>query len=1434
MLYEAYKDNRVYSGQLKISFPKRDPNTDRVGEGTEILMMCPTRNKATEALCDESFAFKACNVKYFTTDSIYREKIGKKRVIKLERGKTDAYYMQTVDLPLKYLSITNRRTYIEKKRSLVNDISMWMELTFARIDSLPVRRKCEEFLRILKARINDPTFAEYQKILVFDLKSWNQNIKSCVVMNRKLLNNPLSILFYTACYLPDLLEGFPDVRLMIVNRDSNQIYFCPISFITKKNYPKIKGKLNGFKDLIFSAEDDQSPTESTTSEVDNEVKSEVINAFKEDMKTQLRYNLLGSSKSENPFDKIEDITSQVADPFDELDKEIASDLPNEGEELSSEPEDTEDELEELEEESEIPDDQLGDVNITDEIHNAVDDALSEVDDIDAINPDELVKKISNEIREKKYRTSFMPERDEKELAKIERLTKDQELVLDLPALEDTQRKVLTTATTGGYIKTSNPAITTSKFVSFDKDYTEKCLPKNIDSAVAALSRASDKIFVTSKEITDSSDVQNLKELHTYHMVDEKGNRMTIAFDVPKIIDGSYVYLNGTKKLIKHQLILRPIVKSGTNIVQIVTSYNKVFIYRHGVENQNSNRIRVYIDKHRDEMRARAGNCSMLNAEYEVPLDYAMLSKYYLSFEVGKHTFYLSIDSLKQAYKRAKKEDLVYDEAHEIPIALNTKTKEPVMLKLGYSYTDALMSYFSEEEQKIIAKIKRKPKSVVANAKILKKFIPLVIFMMYCEGFASVMKKSNIKYEFIDKKTMKTYDPMKWDFIELSDGIIAWDKSNTRNELLMNGFKKVDMSDFSYEDLESKDTFISIVSSFYPGNNKINFAFDNYRDFLLDEKTQEILSDFGYPTDLVSLMVVAAGMLTDTKFMIENNLNNMRVRSAEVIADLVYTKVTAAYSKYRNTAYKKKPSPISLKKSVIIDALLDSDTNMIEEASSLNPVLEAEKQRSVTFKGLRGIQMNRAMTLPRRCYDKTMTGTIAVTTSTDSNVGVNRSLTLEPAITSTYGYIDAAKSKDLDSLKSSNLLSITELLQPMGCLHDDPDRTSMSIKHTKQMVPVKEASPVLFGNKVEATLPYLVSDEFVVTAKQDGKVVEISDGYCVVKYKDGTNYAIDISNRAQRNASAGFWIDNTLKCDLKVGQKFVEGEVLAYNDKHFSKNRDDRGVSMNLGVLCKVAISSQWDVFEDSSPISRNLSEKLTSEMVDEKDVTFSPYTHIDYIAKVGDHVNAGDPLIIFSESTDENMQRMLNKMREDMKETVLETSKTSISSKFTGEIIDVKIYTTSELEDLDPSLREIVEDYWNRIRRRNDVLNKNGNPGDLNYYKAGQIINEVAEVVTLDYDKKLMGHELEQGDVLILFYIKYQVAASKGDKIVCSVCKGIVSHVFEEGLEPYSEYRPEEVIDNIVAPLAVSARKIPNIFLTIFTNKLIIELKRQLKDIYME
>lgn len=985
LLYTSYKDNIVYNSQPVFNFPRSGANpssdsdaTPKAGEGVMVLLLTPNRKKTIECVSDPKMNFSACLTKRIITDSTYHIKIGAKTVNSRERSKTDRFFMEQKSLPLFYIPAASKNTILNKRKSCVYDLSRWMEIIFSRTQTMSVRKKCKEFIGLLKSRINDPATKNYTKLIVLDINSWSASVKNCVIMNRKLLNNPLSILLYTAVYMPELLEDFPDVRIMIVNRSSGQLYFIHTSNITKKMYPKIKQKLSAFKDVIFSAEDEVNPDDSEEV-IDAEIKAEIVDSFKEDIKAKLRYNLLGANTQSNVFDEIEDITKDVADPFDdELESEIAE---YEGDQSLK----AEKKAAKAAAVDDGTDGQLGDdLNVTDEVVSTVDEAFETIEDVDDIDPDLMAMELADKIKHTKYKAAFMPTRSKAELAKIERLTADQRKVLTLPSIDDVKRKSISTSTTGGFIKTTNPHIISSKFVNFDKEYTEKCLEKNIDDSVAQLSSASGKIFVTNKTVKDSSDPQNLKREYTYNLVDEKGNRMTVSFDVPTIIDGSYVYLNGTKKNIRHQFILKPIVKTSPDTVQLVTAYNKVFIRREGNVNQNINRLNVFMEKNPERFSVKLGNCSMLNEKYEVPLDFAMLSRYFSEFTIGDVTFYMSINTLIERYKKLTRgqKEVVYDETAELPIGINTKKKEVLYMKLTDSYTDIVMSQFSEDDKKKISAIKRKPKFVMATAKMLKRVIPLVLFMMYCEGFASVMKKANINYEFVPKKDRKKYDPMYWDSIELADGFILWEKRPFRNELLMNGFKKCDLTDFEYEDLESKDTFVSLILPFYPGNQKIADALDNYRDFLLDAKAKEILTDLGYPTDLVELLVVAAGMLTDTQYLIENNLQNMRIRSNEVIADLVYLAITNAYKPYRSTSYKKKPTKLSIKKSAICDALLDSDTNMIEESSTLNPVLELEKQRSVTFKGIRGIQLDRAMTLPRRCYDQSMLGTVGISTSAE--------------------------------------------------------------------------------------------------------------------------------------------------------------------------------------------------------------------------------------------------------------------------------------------------------------------------------------------------------------------------------------------------------------------------------------------------------------------
>ena len=121
---------------------------------------------------------------------------------------------------------------------------------------------------------------------------------------------------------------------------------------------------------------------------------------------------------------------------------------------------------------------------------------------------------------------------------------------------------------------------------------------------------------------------------------------------------------------------------------------------------------------------------------------------------------------------------------------------------------------------------------------------------------------------------------------------------------------------------------------------------------------------------------------------------------------------------------------------------------------------------------------------------------------DANVGVARKLALEPNIKGPRGYLDI--NDDNSKLNDVNLFTAAELLTPMGNTHDESIRLAMASKQSGHIIPVEKSSPVLISNGVEQTIQYSLSKDFIVTAEDDGEVVELDDntGIMIVKYKNG--------------------------------------------------------------------------------------------------------------------------------------------------------------------------------------------------------------------------------------------------------------------------------------------------------------------------------------------
>ena len=135
------------------------------------------------------------------------------------------------------------------------------------------------------------------------------------------------------------------------------------------------------------------------------------------------------------------------------------------------------------------------------------------------------------------------------------------------------------------------------------------------------------------------------------------------------------------------------------------------------------------------------------------------------------------------------------------------------------------------------------------------------------------------------------------------------------------------------------------------------------------------------------------------------------------------------------------------------------------------------------------------------------------------------------------------------------------------------------------------------------------------------------------------------------------------------------------------------------------------------------------------------------------------------------------------------------------------------------SLQKIVKAYEKQIKDKKKIYKEYNMPG--------------VNVLDPDYKMESTGVMKNNPDgVKIVFYIKYNDKFSVGDKIVAqSANKGVVKNIFPEGLEPFSEFRPEEPIHALFASRSFNARMVTSVWTAGAINKCMIELDRAVKEI---
>jgi RimJ/RimL family protein N-acetyltransferase len=762
---------------------------------------------------------------------------------------------------------------------------------------------------------------------------------------------------------------------------------------------------------------------------------------------------------------------------------------------------------------------------------------------------------------------------------------------------------------------------------------------------------------------------------------------------------------------------------------------------------------------------------------------------------------------------------------------STETEQEVKSPMGIC--DSVIDYLgSSLDIEKFSDLKSGKRFMYTRCTVMKKDIPLILFLSYCEGLTTVLRKAGVRFMFSDTRPrLKGMDAVNKGVIPFSDGYIIYDKYPLEVSLLMNGLGIIDTKVLAYSEMDGKDVYVNIFETVF-GSRILANALDNFYECMIDPVTYTILEELNYPTEFVGLLLAGNKLLADNNFRDELDMANYRIRSNEMAYAYAYKQVATAYSKFRMTANNKNPNKISIPQSVVLKDIMQSQ--VVEDVSELSPIVEVEKSHILTDKGPSGTNLKEAYNIRRRCFHPSMTGIVAMSQSPDANVGINRAMTMNPNVINARGIVPPNDEKDMDEV---NLYGVAELLTPGSMSHDDPTRGSMSVKQAKHIVPVEAASPVLVSNGSEKVLPYHLSSDFVIVAKDDGKVISRDEktGVAVIEYKNRQGKAkhqvINMNSKVVKNGAGGFYLVNTMNCDkLKKGSTFKKNDILAYNENFFSSSEAE-GVRFNIGVLSKVACVSTYISFEDGDFVTDKLSKKLGTDVCMESTAIVGKNSNVSYIVKKGQEVNVNDPLIIYDDSTDDvAFNKMLANIGKDLKEEITRLGKVPVKSKYSGIIEDIKVYTTVEPKSMSPSLRKIVEEHFSKLKAQDAEIMKQTKDGG----EEGFAFTEHAEIIDGGEDGKIMGVKVGEG-VYFRFFIKYKDYLDVGDKLVhFTAMKYVNAEVVPKGEEPFSLNNPDEEISSIFAPGGVMARMTPSIFKTMYENKVIIELKRKWLEMYQK
>ena len=635
-----------------------------------------------------------------------------------------------------------------------------------------------------------------------------------------------------------------------------------------------------------------------------------------------------------------------------------------------------------------------------------------------------------------------------------------------------------------------------------------------------------------------------------------------------------------------------------------------------------------------------------------------------------------------------------------------------------------------------------------------------------------------------------YKPKSGDIaIKFADRVLWFNRYPLKHSLIVAGLDAFDLSEYNLADFESKDVYYKILVDMGKSINYLK-GIDSFFDLFMDPITFNVLRAMGEPTNTQDLLIRATELLTTPDYRSPSSNLNHRIRGYEQMTALIYNEVSRELANYQSARGKNKSlnvNPESVYLRIVTNASL-------VPSEAANPLQSIKESAEITHAGSGG-RTEESFVVNDRRYTKDDIGVMAIDTVDNGKVGMAAMFTYNPGVLNTEGL---TKPKEMSKLTPADVLSLPSLLMP-SATHDDPARINFVGHQITHMLPTKHVDRWRVRTGYERVVGQLAGRDYSGIAAQDGVVTAIDEKskICKVKYKDGSEDIFTYGDKYTFHESVAITQSFTLK--VKVGQKLKQGDVIYYNNKFFYEDPTTGQIDFSIGLKAKVALIESDVDLEDATEISERLAEKLSINPANERVITIPRSAMIHMCKKVGDEVNAADPLIIFEDNGDMDVDGSFNRADEDTLALLKTINRKTPKARFAGKIVKILAYYGGPIEEMSASLQPIVRTAANEQNKLYRAAK--GTEREMDYLPSEP----------LPKYSKYKGIDFDETTVMLIFYIEESNKAVVGDKVVlCNQLKNTISNVAthprftEEGEEIDAVFSCESMLRRIVTSMLVT------------------------------